>query len=161
MSWVGKAPSMRIETQFSVFLINKPGVLAAVTGALAKAKVNIIALTLADAGEHGVLRIVCDDAAKARAVLSRAHDQWTETDVLVMELENRPGAFSSVAQKLADSHVNVSYAYCTGGARGGRTTAVFKIPDLIHAKMILQEGRQDQKETGRLTRVPPGRRRAR
>jgi hypothetical protein len=152
---------MRIETQFSVFLINKPGVLAAVTGALAKAKVNIIALTLADAGEHGVLRIVCDDPATARAVLSRAHDQWTETDVLVMELENRPGAFSSIAQKLADDHVNVSYAYCTGGAPGGRTTAVFKIPDLIHAKMVLKEARDEQRQTGRSARASPRRPRGR
>jgi hypothetical protein len=152
---------MHIETQFSVFLINKPGVLAAVTGALAKAKVNIIALTLADAGEHGVLRIVCEDSAKARAVLSKAHDQWTEAEVLVMELENRPGAFAGVAQKLADHHVNVAYAYCTGGAPGGRTTAVFKIPDLIHAKMVLQSAGESPKQADRVRRMPPGRQRGR
>jgi hypothetical protein len=146
---------MRIETQFSIFLINKPGVLAAVTGALAKAKVNIIALTLADAGEHGVLRIVCDDPDKGRAVLGRAHDQWTETEVMVMELENRPGVFANVAQRLADGHVNVSYAYCTGGAPGGRTTAVFKIPDLIHAKMVLRDVHEARKPSDAPARVSP------
>ncbi len=151
---------MHIETQFSIFLINKPGVLAAVTGALAKAKVNIVALTLADAGEHGVLRIVCDDQDKARTVLGRAHDQWTETDVMVMELENRPGAFANMAQRLADEHVNVSYAYCTGGAPGGRTTAVFKAPDLIHAKMVLRDAPEARKSSDASSRVSPrGRRR--
>ena len=87
---------MFLQTQFSVFLVNKPGVLAAVTTALAKAKVNIIALTLMDSMEHGVLRIVCDNAGAARDVLGRCHDRWTETDVLVLELPNEPGAFAAV-----------------------------------------------------------------
>lgn len=132
---------MRIERQFSVFLINKPGVLAQVTGALAKAKVNIIALTLVDSGEHGVLRIICDDAEAARKVLSKAHDYWSETDVLVMELKNRPGTFAAVAQRLADEHIDIAYAYTTGGAQGGRTTAVFKVANLIHAEMVLRDSK--------------------
>ena len=72
----------------------------------------------------------CATTAKAaRKVLGSADDRWTETEVLVMELSNEPGAFAAVAQKLADEHVNITYAYCTGGARGGRTTAVFKLQD--------------------------------
>ena len=114
---------MTVRRQFSIFLINQPGVLATVTSALAKAKVNIVALTLMDSMEHGVLRVVCDDAAGERAVLGKAHDRWTETDVLVVELANEPGAFSKVAEVLATEHINISYAYCTGGAGGGRTTA--------------------------------------
>src|SRR3954454_1279745 len=55
----------RTETQFSVFLVNKPGVLAQVTGALAKAKLNVIAMTLVDSQEHGDLRLVFDDAEVA------------------------------------------------------------------------------------------------
>ena len=128
---------MKTHTQFSIFLINKPGVLAAVTGALAKAKVNIMALTLMDSMEHGVLRIVCDNAKAARDVLGKAHDRWTETDVLVVELENEPGAFSKVARHLANEHINISYAYCTGGAGGGRTTAVFKVADMKKAEKVL------------------------
>ncbi len=130
---------MHMQTQFSVFLVNKPGVLATVTAALAKAKVNIIALTLVDSMEHGVLRIVCHDAAAARTVLGQAHDRWTETDVLVMELENRPGSFSHVAERLAAEHINISYAYSTGGAQGGKTTAVFKVADMNKAAAIMEE----------------------
>ena len=55
---------MHVATQFSVFLINKPGVLASVTGALASAGVNLTALALMDSGEHGALRVVCSDAGQ-------------------------------------------------------------------------------------------------
>ena len=132
---------MFLQTQFSVFLVNKPGVLASVTNALAKAKVNIIALTLMDSMEHGVLRIVCDNAGAARDELGRCHDRWTETDVLVLELSNEPGAFAGVAGKLADAHINISYAYSTGGAHGGRTTAVFKVADIKKAQKLLEPDR--------------------
>ena len=138
---------MQTHTQFSIFLVNKPGVLASVTAALAKAKVNIIALTLMDSMEHGVLRIVCDDAAVARKVLGKTHDRWTETDVLVLELENEPGAFARIAQDLADEHVNISYAYSTGGARGGRTTSVFKVADLKKAGKILTSVRKAKRQS--------------
>ena len=82
---------MRLDIQFSIFLINMPGVLASVTGALAKARINMLALTLMDTGEHGVLRIVTDDADTTRKVLGSAHDRWTETEVLVLDMDNRPG----------------------------------------------------------------------
>jgi hypothetical protein len=130
---------MQIMKQFSIFLVNKPGVLAGVTSALAKAKVNIIALSLMDSGEHGTLRIVCTEGEKAREVLGSAHDRWTESDVLVMTLSNQPGEFAHVAEKLSREHVNITYAYCTGGAADGKTSAVFKLADLKKAQQILKD----------------------
>ena len=150
---------MQARVQFSVFLINKPGVLASVSGALAKAKVNVVALTVMDSMEHGVLRIVCDDPVKARAVLGKAYDRWTETDVLVIELENEAGAFAKVAQMLADAHVNISYAYCTGGAGGGRTTAVLKVADLKKAQKLLTTKKAKAKRAStRSAKVAPRKR---
>ena len=105
---------MQVMTQFSVYLINKPGVLAAVTGALAEANVNIIALALMDAGEHGALRMVCDDADKTRKVLNETHDRWTEAEVLALEMDNRPGGFSELTRKLAAERTNITYAYFSG-----------------------------------------------
>ncbi len=142
---------MRVSTQFSIFLINKPGVLAGVTGALAKAKVNIIALALMDSGEHGTLRIVCDSADKTRKVLGKAHDRWTESEVLVLELENKPGAFSRITERLAAEHIDINYAYLTGGAPGGRTTAVFKIADLKKAQHVLSAAKKPEHREGRST----------
>ena len=129
---------MRVATQFSVFLINKPGVLAAVTGALAKAGVNMNALALMDSGEHGALRIVCDDAEKTRAVLAKTHDRWTETQVLVIELDNRPGSFARVAGALTEAGVNIAYAYFSGEPSGGKTTAVIKVADIEKAMNVLR-----------------------
>jgi hypothetical protein len=149
---------MQVETQFSIFLVNKPGVLAGVTGALAKARVNIVALTLMDSMEHGVLRIVTDSADQTREVLGKAHDRWTETEVILLELANEPGAFASVAQALANEHINISYAYCTGGAHGGRTTAVFKVADLKKGLRILEAARPKSKKDPRKLKRPPGRR---
>jgi hypothetical protein len=149
---------MRVETQFSVFLINKPGVLASITGALAKAHVNIVALALMDSGEHGALRIVCDKADAARKVLSTAHDRWTEAEVLVVELDNTPGAFAAVAQELADEHVNITYAYCTGGAGGGKVTSVFKITEMAKAQKLLEQWGQKKADHSASIRPRPGRR---
>ncbi len=149
---------MRLDTQFSIFLINKPGVLAAVTGALAKAKINIIALTLMDTGEHGVLRVVTSDADTTRKVLGSAYDRWTETEVLVLEMDNRPGAFAAAAQKLAEEHVNITYAYCSAGAAGGHTTAVFKIADLKKAMKVLGGGHAEHDEGQGTVKTQPRKR---
>jgi hypothetical protein len=129
---------MRLETQFSMFVINKPGVLAAVAGALSAAQVNMTALSLMDSGDHGMLRMVCSDPEKARSVLSAAHDRWTETQVLVLELGNTPGAFAAVSQKLADEKVNVTYAYATSCAADPKAAAVFKVDDPAKTMAILQ-----------------------
>ena len=152
---------MRVETQFSVFLVNKPGVLAQVTSALAKAKIDIIALTLVDSSEHGVLRIVCvSENDKVRKILAKAHDQFTETEVLAMELPNRPGAFSAMTQKLADAHININYAYCTGGAKGGKTTAICKVADLKKALRVLKPARSGARKNSRAKiKAAPRRRR--
>jgi len=131
---------MRIETQFSVFVVNKPGVLAAVTGALAEAKVNMTALSLMDSGDHGMLRMVCGDSEKARAVLSSTHDRWTETEVLVLELSNTPGAFAAVSKRLAEADINVTYAYCTARQSQTEAWAVFKVDDPAKAVAVLRQG---------------------
>ena len=151
---------MRVETQFSIFLVNKPGVLAQVTSALAKAKVDMTALTLVDSSEHGVLRIVCTDKPeKVRRVLARAHDQFTETEVLALDLSNKPGVFAAVADKLAAAHININYAYCTGGARGGKTTAIFKVADMKKALRVLKPARGARKGARSPVKASPRRRR--
>ncbi len=151
---------MRVATQFSVFLVNKPGVLASVCEELTRSRVNMIALTLVDSMEHGVLRIVCDQPDLARDVLGRTHDRWTETEVLVLELRNEPGAFASIAQKLADQHINISYAYATAGAAHGRTTAVFKVADMKKAHKVLAALEAKPKKDKPTPRKTPGGRKA-
>jgi hypothetical protein len=135
-----------IATQFSVFLVNKPGVLAQVTRALASEKINIVALTLVDSSEHGVFRFVASATEPARQALASLNLPTTETDVLQMELSNRPGALAEIAGRLGESHVNINYAYCTSGAPGGHTTAILKVADLTKAQRVLKIDPPDHKE---------------
>ena len=130
---------MYIATQFSIFMVNKPGVLAQVLGEFARAKINIIAMTMMDSVEHGVMRVVFTAPKKANEVLAKINMPHNETDVLCVTLTNKSGALAVVAEKLAKSHINISYAYCTAGAKGGRTTGVLKVADVKKAMRILQQ----------------------
>lgn len=129
---------MYVAPQFSVFMVNKPGVLARVLGEFANVKVNITAITMMDSAEHGVMRVVFEEPEKAREVLSRLNMPYNETDVLCVNLANKSGALATVAEKLAKGHINISYAYCTAGASGGRTTGVLKVSDVKKAMKLLQ-----------------------
>jgi hypothetical protein len=131
--------NMNVVKQFSVFLVNKPGVLAQVCQVLADQKINIKALTLVDSQEHGVLRLVVEDGDVAARVLGSLNVPVTEADVLCIEMDNRPGAMADVCNRLATAHININYAYCTSGARGGKTTGVFKIADLKKAQKVLAQ----------------------
>ena len=135
------------QTQFSIFLVNKPGVLAQVTGALAKAKLNIVAMTLVDSQEHGVLRLVLENIPEARKVLGSLNLPMIETEVLCLDLSNRPGALADVATLLGENHVNINYAYCTSGAPGGRTTGIFKVADAKKAAHVLKPAATKHKES--------------
>ena len=137
----------RTETQFSVFLVNKPGILAQVTTALAKSKVNLVAMTLVDSQEHGVLRLVAEDAVAGREALAKLNLPVNETVVLRLELSNRPGALADVATLLGLNHININYAYCTSGAPGGQTTGIFKVADPKKAEKVLKTRGTKHKET--------------
>jgi hypothetical protein len=133
---------MYITTQFSVFMVNKPGVLAQVLGEFARAKINVVALTMMDSVEHGVMRVVFADNEKAKQVFAKLNMPYNETEVLCVTLDNKAGALASVAERLAKNHINIGYAYCTAGAKGGRTTGVFKIADVKKAMKVLQKGQR-------------------
>jgi len=130
---------MYITMQFSIFMVNKPGVLAQVLSEFAQAKINIVAMTMMDSVEHGVMRIVFAAPKKAKEVLAKLNMPHNETDVLCVTLTNKSGALAMVAEKLAKNHINISYAYCTAGAKGGRTTGVLKVADVKKAIRVLQQ----------------------
>ena len=143
---------MYVTTQFSVFMVNKPGVLAHILGELAKAKINIIAMTVTDSVEHGVLRVVLDNTDLAEQIFGKANLPVSKTEVLCVNLDNKAGALAVVAEKLAVNHINISYAYCTAGAKGGRTTGILKVADVKKAMKILQENIRASKSQPQLRR---------
>ena len=65
---------------------------------------------------------------------------------MCVTLTNKSGALATVAEKLAKNHINISYAYCTAGAKGGRTTGIMKVADVKKAmKIIQQNSKKDSK----------------
>jgi len=134
-----KVNAMHIATQFSVFMVNKPGILARALSEFAHAKINIVAVTMVDSVEHGVMRVVFAAPEKAKKILATLNLPYNETNVLCISLANKSGALASVAEKLSKSHINISYAYCTEGGKGGRTTGVLKVTDVKRAMKVLEK----------------------
>lgn len=136
---------MYIASQFSVFMVNKPGVLSLALSEFAKAKINITAITMMDSAEHGVMRVVFEKPEKAKEVLSKLNMPYNETEVLCVDLANKSGELAVVAEKLSKGHVNISYAYCTAGGKGGRTTGVLKVSDVKKAMKLLENHNKTSK----------------
>ena len=128
---------METTKQVSVFLENKPGRLANILLALAREKVNVVAMTIMDSHETSVLRLVTSDVPSTTKVLQGLNTNYTETDVLMVELRNQPGALAHVCEVLAAEHVNIDYAYCSSGGRNGKVFGIFKISNLDKAQKVL------------------------
>jgi hypothetical protein len=127
---------METVKQFSVFLVNRPGVLAHTCEALAKSKVNIVAFTLMDSAEQGVLRVVSNDEQETRAALQKLGAQFVESDVLLIDLPNRPGALARVARELAEAKINIEYAYASTPT-GNKAIAIVRTGNLTKATKVL------------------------
>ncbi|MCP4593599.1 MAG: amino acid-binding protein [bacterium] len=137
---------MKVLTQFSLFLAGKPGLLASICRELGKTKVNIEAMTMMDAQEHGVLRLIVSDPEKARPVLRKLSVQVAETEILAVPMSNRPGAVADVLEKLSAHHVHISYAYCTASTRGGKALGAFKVGDVKKAIKVLNSKRSTNRD---------------
>src|SRR5438067_7741420 len=93
--------SIETATQLAVFLANRPGALARVCEALAKAEINIHALATSDTVDHTVVRMVVSDPTKALMLLGEAGTLALETELLKIETENKPGVVAAIVDRLA------------------------------------------------------------
>ncbi|PYK19426.1 MAG: amino acid-binding protein [Verrucomicrobia bacterium] len=121
---------METATQLAVFLANRPGALARVCEALAKAEINIHALATSDTVDHTVVRMVVSDPTKALMLLGEAGTLALETEVLMIETTSRPGVLAKIAERLADAEVMIEYAYLAGGVAGENGLIVLRPSDV-------------------------------
>jgi len=128
-----------VRRQISVALKNEPGQLATVCRLLAEQRVNIDALSILDNVEQGVIRILTNDSALTREVLTNHGCYVIEADVLEVELSNHPGTLAEVARRLAVSGINIEYAYGTESTTGDGMRVCFKVSDPARAAVLLQE----------------------
>src|SRR4051794_27914849 len=103
---------MQITKQLALFLENTPGTLARVCEALAKAKINIYAISTSDTIDHSVVRMVVSDPRKALQLFEDHGTLVVDDDVLMIEGDNKPGSLAIMAKKLSAGKVNIEYAYC-------------------------------------------------
>jgi hypothetical protein len=125
--------------QISVFLENKAGRLAEVTGILSEANVNIRALALADTSDFGVLRLIVDDNTKALEALKNQGFTVGRTDVLAVEVEDKPGGLHSILDMLNNAKINVEYMYAFVQHTGKNAVMIFRFDNIDEAVKVLEE----------------------
>src|SRR3990167_8422470 len=104
---------IKIETQLAIFMDNRPGMLARICQALAKAQINILALSILDTVDHAIIRMVVDKPKEAEQVLSGMHAMVQRRDVVFMDVSNEVGTLATIAEQLGEAGINLEYAYCT------------------------------------------------
>jgi len=134
-------PKLSIEsaTQLAVFLANRPGALARVCEALAKAEINIDALATSDTVDHSVVRMVVSDPTKALMLLGEAGVLALESDVLMIETDNKPGVLAKIAERLAESEVNIEYLYLAGSPKAAKGLIILRPSDVEKAQSVLRD----------------------
>jgi hypothetical protein len=125
--------------QISIFIENSPGRLYEVTSALGNAGINLRALSLADIGDFGVLRLLVSDVATARRIMMKMNLPARVDDVVAAEIEDRPGSLATILRPLLDAKINVDYMYAFIGFSSNRAVMIFRFGDNDKAVEILQE----------------------
>jgi hypothetical protein len=125
--------------QISIFVENKPGRIAGVAKALGDAGVNIRALTIAEAGDFGVVRMVVDDTERGYTALREKGFMVSETDVLAVEIKDVPGGLYEIADTLGMNNINVEYAYAFVTAKAERAMLILRVDDVKRATQVLSE----------------------
>ena len=125
--------------QLSIFLENRSGRLAEVTEILGKAAINIRALSLADTSDFGILRVIVSDSDKAFRILEGNGFTVTGTDVLAVEVEDKPGGLARVLRLLDEDEVNVEYMYAFMEKLTDHALLIFRREDIEGAIEICRK----------------------
>jgi hypothetical protein len=131
--------NIRPATQLALFLSNRPGALAKVCEELAKAEVNIHALSISDTVDHSIVRMVVSDPTKALLLLGEGGMIALEAEVLMIESDNKPGTLATIAEHLAKAGVNIEYAYLATSVRSKTGLMILRPSNMESAQAVLRE----------------------
>ena len=143
---------MKVE-QISIFIENKSGRLAEVSGVLGDAGVNIRALSLADTSDFGILRLIVNDTEKAFKVLREQNFTVSKTEVIGVEVPDSPGGLSSLLQTLDKNNINVEYMYAFVERSGDNAVIIFRFDDVDAAIEVLSKNNIKVIEGRKLTSI--------
>ncbi|MBQ3118441.1 MAG: hypothetical protein IJC10_01595 [Clostridia bacterium] len=125
--------------QLSIFVENKFGRLEAIIDALSKADINLRALSLAEAADYGVLRVIVNDAEKAKKALNDIGVIAKITDVVAVFLDDRAGGLASVLSILKNAEISIEYMYAFLGRTEGKALMVLKADDEAKTEKVLTD----------------------
>ena len=129
---------MKVE-QISIFLENRPGGLEQVTRILKDAGINIRTLSLADTSDFGILRMIVNDVETTSRVLKENGFRASRTNVVAVEVPDRPGGLHGILAVLSGSGVNVEYMYAFVERSGENAVMIFRFDAPDQAITILQQ----------------------
>lgn len=115
--------------QISVFLENKPGQLKLACQQLADANINILTLSLADTKQYGILRLITPEWERAQSVFKQAGLTASITEVLAVEVADRPGGLLHILDSIEETGLNVEYMYAFTFGREGKAVLIFRFND--------------------------------
>jgi len=126
--------------QLSIFLENRPGQLRSACDALATAGIDVLTLSVADTAEFGILRLIVKEPERARQVLERSGKVVKVTEVIPVEVEDRPGGLAAALAQVEQAGLSIEYMYAFApGPRPGRAALVFRFEEPDRALAALRE----------------------
>jgi hypothetical protein len=125
--------------QISLFMENRAGRLAEVARILGQGGINIRALSLADTSDFGILRLIVNDVDRALALLRTTGHTVSVTDVIVVEVSDRPGGLADVLGVLEKAGLNVEYMYAFVEKATDKAVLVFRFEDTDRALEVLRK----------------------
>lgn len=140
---------MKIQ-QLSLFAENKPGHILGPCRLLAREGIDLRALTLADTQRFGILRIIVSDVARAKGVLEAAGYVVKVTEVLAVEVPDRPGGLAEVLGVFEGTGINIEYMYAFPFGRAEKAILIFRFDDPDAALARLQQAGVNVLESGEL-----------
>ena len=124
--------------QLSVFVENKEGKLREITDILAKAGIDIRALSIADTSEFGILRLIVRDPQKAKALLEKNGFVATINDVVGVEINDRSGGLAEIVRLFAERDINMEYMYAFLTRTENKAYLVVRVDDASEVENLLE-----------------------
>ena len=125
--------------QISVFVENKEGRLAEITETIAKAGVDIRALSIVDTTDFGILRLIVDKPHETEKVLRDSGFTVSVTSVIAVGIDDVPGGFAKPMRVLANAHIDVEYMYAFISRDTKKAYVILRVNDNATATKVLEE----------------------
>ena len=125
--------------QLSLFLENRPGRLAAPLEVVAAAGINLMTLSLADTAQFGILRLIVREWEKAKRLLEEAGWVVNLTEVVAVDVLDRPGGLANALRVLEGADLNIEYMYSFSLRRGDKAILIFRFEDPDRAIEVLRD----------------------